>query len=302
MKHSKINLGVFKVFYDLTETKSFSQAAVRNSITQSAVSQQISFLEKATGKRLMERGKGKFSLTEEGQVFLEGCRNILNAYQGLLDSLNRNHAELTGTVKVETVYSIGLHQLPSYVSAFMRRHPQVNLHIEYNRSDRIYTDVINYACDMGIVAYPWTSPSIDVIPFKKEKLALVCPPDHPLAANKTVKLKDLKHRNFVAFERNIPTGEAIDKILRKFRVLVHITHEFDNIETLKRSVEVGSGVSILPDMTVSQEVKNKTLVSIPIKEGPFYRPLAIIRRKGRKLSKASDEFIQWLCAKGVGKK
>jgi DNA-binding transcriptional LysR family regulator len=87
---------------------------------------------------------------------------------------------------------------------------------------------------------------------------------------------------------------VIDDILRKAKVFVNVVHEFDNIETLKRSVEVGAGVSILPESTVSQEVRNKTLACLQLSEGPFYRPTGIVLRKGRNLPRAVQEFVRWL--------
>lgn len=296
MKGSRLHLDLFKVFHDLAESKSFSKTAVRNYLTQSAVSQQVAFLERRLEKRLIERGKGKFSLTQEGEVFLEGCKKILEAYQEAVDKIQKKTGELSGAVKVETVYSIGLHQLSLYIKAFMRRYDKVNLHVEYNRSDRIYLDVLQGFCDLGIVAYPRRHPLIRLVPFKKEKLVLVSSPEDPLAKSKRASLKGLDRQDFIAFDKAIPTRRAIDEILKKHKVLVNIVHEFDNIETLKRSVEVGAGVSILPENTVVQEVKNRTLVRMALSEGPFYRPTGIILRQGKVLSRATQEFIHWLRA------
>ena len=293
MKGSRLHLDLFKVFFDLAESRSFSKTAGRNYLTQGAVSQQISFLERHVGKKLVERRKGRFALTEEGEIFLEACRKILEAYQESLDKI-RHPSELSGTVSVETTYSIGLHQLAPFVKTFMRRHDMVNLHVEYNRSDRIYSDVRQGLCHMGIVAYPGHHPLIRVIPFKKERLGFVCSPEHPLAAKKKVGFKDLERLKFIAFDRDMPTRKAVDGILRARRVFVNIVHEFDNIEIMKRSVEIGAGVSILPENTVYQEVKNKTLVYIPFSGCLLLRPTGIIFRQGRSLSRAAQEFIQWL--------
>jgi len=195
---------------------------------------------------------------------------------------------------VETVYSVGLHQLAPYLRSFMQRYPEVNLHVEYNRSNRVYSDVLSGVCDLGIVAYPWHHPSVNVIPFKQEKLVLICPPGHPLVKKRGIKMKDLEHQRFIAFDRDIPTCQAINRILRKFKVLVNVVHEFDNIETLKRSVEIGAGVSILPENTVTTEVRNGTLICVSLPEGPFYRPIGIIQEQRRSFSKATQEFIRWL--------
>jgi DNA-binding transcriptional LysR family regulator len=293
MKGSRLHLDIFKIFHDLAEMKSFSKAAACNYITQSAVSQQVTFLERHFGKHLIDRGKGRFALTEAGQALQEASRKMLEAYREVSDKL-RQSGEISGLVTVESVYSIGLHHLAIYVKTFMRRYPNVNLRVEYHRPDQIYADVLQGICDLGIVACPWRHPLLQVIPFRKERLVVICSPDDPLAGRRQIRFSDLERREFVAFNRGIPTRRAIDELLRAHHVLVNIVQEFDNIETLKRSVEIGAGLSILPDNTIAEEVRNKTLVSLSLAGGPYYRPTGMIYRKDRSLSRAARQFIGWL--------
>jgi DNA-binding transcriptional LysR family regulator len=137
-----------------------------------------------------------------------------------------------------------------------------------------------------------------VIPWHKEKLVLVCSPRHKLARRRTVPLAAIAGEPFIAFERDIPTRKTIDRILREHRVVVETTMEFDNIETIKRSVEVGSGVSILPETTVVNETKNGQLRTADFAEGPFTRDVGIVHRRGRVLSAAAREFVRLLVGSG----
>ena len=105
MKDSKIYIDLFKVFCDIAKTKSFSKAAERNFISQSAVSQQISFLETHFDKKLIIRGKGKFSLTPEGRLFLSGCHAILNLFQETIDLMDAQLGDRKQTFNIETIYS-----------------------------------------------------------------------------------------------------------------------------------------------------------------------------------------------------
>ena len=257
MKGSRLHLDLFKVFRDLADTKSFSNAAALNFLTQSAVSQQVSFLERHLGRKLIDRGKGRFALTDAGNTLLEGSRRVLAAYQDTAEAI-RNPGAVCGSIKLETVYSIGLHGLARHVKTFMHRFPMVDLKVEYNRSDRIYASVLQGACDLGIVAYPAQHPLLRIRPFQREKLVVVGSPDDELVRKRRVRLAQLQGKDFVAFSRDIPTRTAIDGLLRRYKVLVNVVHEFDNIETIKRSVEIGGGVSILPDVTVAREVAAKT--------------------------------------------
>ncbi len=292
MKGSRLYIDIFKVFCDLAETKNFSRTAEKNHITQSAVSQQIAYLERYFGKKMIIRSKGKFALTPEGKIFLEGCKQIIKTYQHTMHQMQTENGEISQSVNIQSIYSIGFYHLPPLIKSFMKKYKKINLHIEYNRSDRIYSDVIHGLCDIGIVAYPWQHPLVDIKQGEKEKLTCVCALEYELSKRKKISLKDLNHRDFISFARRIPTRNAIDKILKDHNVKVNIVHEYDNVETLKSSLELGECISILPENTIQQELKNMELVSIPIKEGPFFRNTGIITRKDRQLSHAIHTFIK----------
>ncbi|MBI5243765.1 MAG: LysR family transcriptional regulator [Elusimicrobia bacterium] len=293
MKGSRLHLDLFKVFCDLAETANFSRTAARNNLTQSAVSQQITFLERHFGRRLVERDKKAFSLTEPGQVLLDGCRRILETHREVVAGI-RHPRRLSGSVRVETIYSVGLHCLAPKVRSFLQSHPEVNLHVAYRRSDDIYSDVLLGACDLGIVAYPWPHPRIRIIPLKRERLVLACPPADPLAKKRRVRVQDLAGRNFIAFEKDIPTRRAIDAILRRAKVSVKVVQELDNVETIMSSVEVGLGVSILPEETIARDIGSGHLAGVAFSDGPFYRPTGVILKRGRILSRSSLEFLRAL--------
>ncbi len=174
-------------------------------------------------------------------------------------------------VKLATVYSIGLHELPPYVTRFMKAHPRVKVHVEYSRTDRICDACIDDSIEFGIVAIPVRRSQVSVLPWHEEKLVLVCPPGHRLARRRRVSLTALAGEPFIAFEPDIPTRRTIDRILRSHRVAVRTLMEFDNVETIKRSVEVGSGLSILPETTLVSEVASGQLAAIDFTEGPFTR-------------------------------
>ena len=292
MKGSRLYIDIFKVFCDLAETKNFSRTAEKNHITQSAVSQQIAYLERYFGKKMIIRSKGKFALTPEGKIFLGGCKQIIKTYQHTMHQMQTENGEISQSVNIQSIYSIGFYHLPPLIKSFMKKYKKINLHIEYNRSDRIYSDVIHGLCDIGIVAYPWQHPLVDIKKSGSEKLTCVCALEHELSKRKKISLKDLNHRDFISFVREIPTRNAIDEILKDHNVKVNIVHEYDNVETLKSSLELGECISILPENTIQQELKNMELVSIPIKEGPFFRNTGIITRKGRQLSQAIHTVIK----------
>ncbi len=283
-----------KVFCDLAETESFTKAAQINSVTQSAVSQQISSLERIFKSLLIERSKKKFRLTREGQVLYDYSKQIIQTYESLHSKLQELKDIISGTIRVATIYSIGLHDLPPYIKKFMKNYPTVNIHVEYRRSNQVYEDVLSNVVDVGLVAYPVKDAKLEIVPLRKEPLVFICHPQHPFAKQKSVKLKSLTGLNVIGFEPDIPTRKALDKILREYNVEVKHVMEFDNVETVKRAVEIDAGISIVPLGTVTQEINKNTLTALPIEDGEFYRPLAAIYKKNKVLSPAMKQFLSIL--------
>jgi DNA-binding transcriptional LysR family regulator len=283
-----------KVFCDLIDTRSFSKAASKNFISQSAVSQQVRAFEDRFGRQLVERSRGGgLAPTAAGLAFYQGCREIIERFDSLTEEMKGFGNVVSGQVRVATIYSVGIHELSPVVKRFIKAYPQVNIHIEYSRPNKVYDDVISHAIDLGIVAYPEQKPQIEIIPFRADRLVFVCSPEHEFAARKRIEIAALSGQRFIAFERDIPTRKAVDRILREKGIAVQYVMEFDNIETIKRSVEADLGIAIVPRATVESEIRAGTLRAVNFTEN-YTRPIAIIHRKGKIFSPASRKFIEML--------
>ena len=281
----------FKVFSDLAETASFSRAAAINGITQSAVSQQMRTIEQRYHVKLIERGRKNFSLTPEGRAFLEASREILGTLEGLGSRIQKLQNVVAGELRIATVFSIGLHELPPCLKVFRRRFPEVDVRVEYRRSSEIYTGLLEGRADIGLVAYPSPRRGLKMIPFWSDRLVLICPPGHPLAARRRLAFSALEGQKFIAFEPDLPTRREIDRKLRAAGVRVNLTLEFDNIETVKRAVEVENAVSIVPETAVRHEVASGSLVAIEFDAKDMLRPLAALVRRSARVSPALREFL-----------
>jgi LysR family transcriptional regulator, transcriptional activator of the cysJI operon len=282
-----------KVFCDLVETESFTKAAQINGVTQSAVSQTMTALEKQFKGLLIERSKKNFRLTAEGEVVYESCKSVLQNYDALHIKMQELKNEISGRIRIATVYSIGLHDLPPCVKRFLKDYPIVNLHVEYRRENQVYEDVIGNIVDFGLVAYPARDSKLEIIHLREDPLVLICHPQNPLARQKIVKPKALAGQKFISFEPDMPTRKALDRMLKGQGAAVEHVMQFDNIETLKKAVEIDSGVAIVPETTVRQEVANGTLAAIKL-EGDHRRELGVIYKKGKVLSPAMKKFIELL--------
>jgi DNA-binding transcriptional LysR family regulator len=288
-----MQLESLKVFCDLSETKSFTKAAQINKVTQSAVSQTVSALERQFKSLLIERSKKNFRLTPEGEVLYDYSKKILQSYGGLQSKLQEIQGVLSGNIHVATVYSIGLYDLPPCIKKFLQDCPTVNVHVEYRRANEVYDDVLSNIVDLGLVAYPAPDTKLEIVPLRKDALFLAVHPQHPLAKLKSIKLKALNGQKFINFEKDIPTRKALDKMFKDHGVSVNNVMEFDNVETVKRAVEIDSGVAILPEETIRGELANKTIAAVKL-DGKFFRELAVIYKKGKVLSPAMKQFIELL--------
>ena len=286
-----------KIFCDLVESHSFSRAAKLNGITQSAVSQQLRAMERSFSIVIMDRSQKQFHLTPEGQKLYDGSKDLLHRYEKLVSELQEMRKVISGTIHISTVYSIGLHELPPYIKSFLTDYPSVNVRVEYRRSNLVYDDVLGNSVDMGLVAYPQRMRQLETIPFLEDRLVLIVHENHALAARKSVTLEELKDERFIGFDHDIPTRKATDQIFRAAKLEIDPVMEFDNIETVKRAVEINAGIALVPATTVENEVSRGVIKAIPMRGKQFVRPLAIIHRKSRVLTPAMKKFIGTLTGK-----
>ena len=291
-----MDLESLHLFVDLADTHSFSKTAERAYMSQSAVSQRIRSLEQEFGYVLVERGKGRpgAHFTEAGVRLLSGARDMLARAAEIKREMSELSGDVSGSLRVATVYSIGLHTLTPAISQYLSEYRQVNLHVEYLRTNRIYESVLAGSIDCGIVACPKPAPQIEVIPLHTETMVLIVPPNHPLAAMESVPLIALDGMPFVAFDHDIPTRALIDTALAEAGAAVEIVHEFDNIETVKRVVEIGLGIALVPETTVAREKRDGTLVVLPLEGVILQRPTGVLLKKGRVSSNALSRFLKVL--------
>lgn len=289
-----MELDQLRLFADLVREQSFTRVAELNGVTQPAVSLSIARLEDELGTRLLERTTRRVFVTEEGHIFHEYVKEILQKAQEAKQVLRERREGMKGSIRLATVHSIGLYELPGTLKEFIRRYPEVRFHIEYLLADQVYRTVMEGASDLGLVAYPEQRPGLVVEPFFEDELVLICPPEHALAARGSISAQELRGQGFVAFDAEIPTGRAVDAILAEQGISVEIRMQCDNIEILKKMVEVGLGVSMVPLLAVQEEVRSGVLSVLRLEGHTFRRPLGVLHRKAKELSGPQRAFREVL--------
>lgn len=289
-----MDMTTLQLFCDLVETESFSRSAERNYVSQSAVSQRLRALEKRFGQVLIERGKGKGKVTptEAGKILYEGAKALLHEAAELEERMHSLSDEIAGTIHVTTVYSVGLHALPSRLKPFLAAHPKIAVHLEYSQTAKIYQDVLSGSVDVGIVAVPKERTGIEIFPFGRDAMALICAPEHPFAQQTALALRQLEDQPFITFSDDIPTRGLIDEHLRAAGVRVRTVAAFDNIETIKNLVEINNGVALVPEGTARREVREGLLVVVPLApEDALLRPTGMLVKKAGPRRAAVRAFL-----------
>ncbi len=289
-----MHMKLLKVFCDVVGQRNFSRAADENGISQSGASQMVHQLEDHLGVRLLDRSKRPFVLTQEGEVFYEGCRKLVQRYFALEEEVRSLHAEVSGRVSVASIYSVGLSHMNQIVQKFLRRYPKANVRIQYQHPDRVYELVETDQVDLGLVSYPRVSRNIRATSWREEPMRVVCAPTHALAGRSAVRLAELQGLAMVSFDANLEIRHEIDRELAASGVSVNVVMEFDNTETIKRAVEIDAGFSLLPAPTVEREVQAGSLRAIPLDGALIQRPVGIIQRKGKELGQTARRFLQLL--------
>lgn len=286
-----------ELFRDVVRTKSLSRGAVSNGVSQSAASQRLHEIEKGLGLMLLDRSTRPAAITPAGRLYLDFCLDVLRRKERLAAELDELRTRIEGSVRVASIYSVGLSDMTRLRHEFEARWPHASLEVEYLRPDKIYEAVIDGATDIGIVSYAEPVRHLAAIPWRNESMAVAVAGSHALASRETVEPSDLEGLEFVAFDLDLPIRRAIDRFLREQGVEVTISMHFDNIQMIKEAVAVGAGVSILPRRALRAEIELGRLAALPMRP-EITRPLALLHRRGRKLNPATLRFMDLLLENG----
>jgi DNA-binding transcriptional LysR family regulator len=265
-----------------------------NGISPSAASQHLQELENRLGITLLDRSTRPLSLTAAGRLYNDLCRDVLrreDEFRGALDELK---IDVEGTVRIASIYSVGLSEMSQLESEFQKRVPHVRLQVDYLRPEKVYEAVAADHVDLGLVSYPEPTREIAVIAWRDEEMALATSPAHPLARRGSIVAADLQDVEFIAFDEDLPIRREVDRYLKAAGVEVNITMHFDNLQTIKEAIALGSGVSIVPVRILRTEIEQGRLAAVPIAAPGLFRPLGIIHRKKKRFHRAAQSFLDLL--------
>jgi len=286
-----MDINQLEVFLAVAQEKSFSRAAETLHRTQPAVSQAIRRLESELGEVLFDRSSKDGTLTAAGRVLLDFSQQMLNlrhhAHSAIRELRDLNRGKLSLGANEYTVMSL----LP-LIPIFRARHPHIKIEVKRSLASRIPSEIIGRGVEIGIVTFKPNDPAIKSLPLVADEIALIVAPDHPLAANKIVSVRELGAEAFIAHNVPSPYREKVIRTFEKHRTPLNISMEMPTIESIKRLVEQGMGVALVPRLAAQIEIERKQLVGLVVKEMKLERRLHLIYRRGATLSHAAKAFLR----------
>ncbi|MCH2113367.1 MAG: LysR family transcriptional regulator [Pirellulales bacterium] len=289
-----MQLKSLKIFCDIVRCRSFSRAADENGISQSSASQVVHQLEDHLNAQLLDRSKRPFVLTPAGERYYKGCRQVVRQLASLEAEVRTIRDECAGQLTVASIYSAGLAHMSVFIRRFSAKYPAAQIRLDYLHPERVCLAVEEGDVDLGIVSYPEETRTLKTLPWRQEAMVIVCHPQHRLAQEQTVPWAALAGESFVAFEANLRIRAEIDRALIVHKIDVNVALEFDNIETIKRAIEIDEGISILPEPTVAGEVASGRLATVGFAIDPLERPLGILSRRERQQGTIGHQFVKML--------
>ena len=271
-----------------------SKGAAHCDVSQSAASQHVQEVERRLGVTLLDRSKRPLELTAAGKIYNEFCRDVLRREEELGLALESLKNQVEGAVRVASIYSIGLSEMSHLQEEFTARYPTASLHVEYMRPEKVYEAVLNDAADLGLVSYPEGGRDLSVMAWREEQMQVAVPPSHPFAARDEVYPADLRGQTFIGFDEDLSIRRELDRFFRSEGVEVNLAMHFDNIQTIKEAVALGSGISILPARTMQAEIAQGRLAAVRLHAPKLVRPVGIVHRKRKKFNRAAQAFLELL--------
>jgi DNA-binding transcriptional LysR family regulator len=288
-----VDLSQLQLFKDIVQNRSISRGAALNGVTQSAASQTVQELERLLGTQLLDRSRRPLDVLPAGKAMCEFGRDVLRRQQQFYAELEEIRGGEGGALKIAAIYSVGLSEMSKLEKEFHRRLPAAHLEVAYLRPEKVYQAVADDRVDLGLVSYPEATRDVVALPWRNEEMVVACGAGHRLSGCSSLTPGELDGIEFIAFDEDLPISRDIERFLREHGVKVQVVMRFDNIQSMKEALRMGSAVSILPAPMLESDVAEGRLKTISL-SAPLFRPLGIIHRRRRSFQRAAQVFLELL--------
>ena len=285
-----MDINQLEVLVTVARERSFSRAAEILERTQPAVSQAIRRLEEEIGETLFDRSSKDGTLTFAGEVLVGYARQMLNlrnaAGNAIKDLRGLHKGKVTISANEHTVFCI----LP-VIQTFREKHPHIKIEVQRGVASRIPKEITAREVELGVISFKPTDDSLRSVSILTDELKLITAPGHHLASRKSVSVTELGDEIFIAHNAISPYRRKVIETFEKYKTTLNIAVELPSLEAIKRLVETGAGVALVPKLAAAGEIDSGQLAGLSVREMKLERKLNIIYRKNSVLSHAAEAFL-----------
>jgi DNA-binding transcriptional LysR family regulator len=286
-----MDLFQLETFLAVAQERSFSRAAARLHRSQPAVSQAVAKLEAELGETLLERTSRDGTLTDAGEVLRDYALKMLNLRAEADAALVDLRSLHQGSLKLAANEYTCLYLLPA-LDVFRRKHPGIKVAVQRALASRIADEVLSHSVEMGVVSFRPEDPQVRSTVVYRDDLVCVTSPSHPLAKERTATIARLGREPFIAHNVPSPLRQKVIGAFKRHKTPLKMEVELPSLEAIKRFVERGNGVALVPKLTVETELSAGTLVAVSVPELQMERKLRLVFRRQATLSHAARAFLR----------
>ena len=270
----------------------FHRAAEALRISQPAVSARIKALEESLGVKLFSRSRGGLVVSDVGRTFRPHAEQLLRTASLARQAVHESQPASASPLQIAAALSISVYFLPDILKRFQRAHPNVIISIRPGHSKEVLDMVLNQEAEIGL-ARSLQHPEVETISLRDDPLLLVAHPKRGPAHSTRARLEQVATWPLIFYDRGSSDWMLTHSLFRAAGLVPNVALEVDSIETAKRMVERGLGLSFLPQMAVGREIRLRKLTTVKVLDAePLRRSLDVIHPRRRPLRAEARVFLQ----------
>ncbi len=289
-----INLNQLRAFYQVAKCQNVSLAARQLFVSQPAVTAQVKLFEESCGLKLFKKKGRSLILTDEGRTLFNHAKKVFEYEKRIEDALEQMKELKKGSLKLGSARTYARYFMPFLLTGFRDAYPHIKIHLDEGSSREMINSLIELRNEVVIVAKADEKKNIAFIPFSREELVLILPPNHHLANEDSIVFEQFSREPIIMKDKGSGTRKLVDELYSNNNVIPNILMETGDAEIIKLLVQHGEGVSFLVKEAVVSEIQEKKLVTVPLKDNSIFLDVSIAYLKNQPLSPSAQAFLNSL--------
>ena len=280
------------MFRAVAEEGSFTRAAERLHVSQSAISRQVKLLEDELGGMLLHRGARRVALTHPGELLLKMASRVSRDIQEVVSQISETHALTRGTLTLAGGMTVCMYILPRLLKKYRSLHKKVDLRVVSSSAESLLRMLRSHEVDLALMTLPIVAKDLEVVPVLREEMVVVTAPGHPLQRRRAVEPKDLGRFPMILYEAGSNTRKVQDQLLLEEQVAVEVAMETENVEIIKSMVANGLGITLIPYAAIAKDVRHGRFAYARIRGRRLYRETGWIYLRSDHVPRTITEMLR----------